>query len=172
MQAQQMERPIESYYTGSARNAKNARERDRRDKVKQKKRWEGIKNTHTKKRKYVLCEHGYMKHAFCLECTPSNVCACGSKIHRNYCCEKGTWSNFGRNKEPKKSAAAAEPEPAPAPVAPAQMSQKAYVLANNAEPAPRPEPAKTMRKVMFGEVEMMVENGATMTIAGVPITFN
>jgi len=29
-----------------------------------------------------------------------------------------------------------------------------------------------MRKVMFGEVEMMVENGATVTIAGVPITFN
>ena len=34
-----------------------------------------------------------------------------------------------------------------------------------------PEPAKKMRKVMVGAVEVMVEDGATLTIAGVPISF-
>ena len=126
-----MEKPIESYYTPEVRNA---RERESRRK---------------KKRKIVLCPHGYTRRSACLKCTPSNACACGSKVHRIYCCERGHWNAFGRNsfggKEAQKSAPAA--------------------------PAPAPEPAKKMRKVTVGAVEMMVEDGATLTIAGVPITF-
>ena len=71
-----------------------------------------------------------------------------------YCCERlKSWNQFGRNKELKKAEA-----PAPAPTETAAAAE--------------PEPATKMQKVMVCGVEIMVENGATVTIAGVPITFN
>ena len=102
-----------------------------------------------------LCAHGYAKTSFCLDCTPSSACRCGSKKHKYYCCD-ARWNAFGRNKADKQ----------PAPVAAAEPPAAA------AEPPAAPEPAKKMRKVMVGTVEIMVEDGATMTIAGVPITFS
>ena len=77
-------------------------------------------------------------------------------MHRRYCCDRGRWNGFGR-KPPN-----------------AQNGQNTQN--ETAAPAPAetaaPAPAKKMRRVTVGAVEMMVEDGATLTIAGVPITFS
>ena len=95
-----------------------------------------------KREKGYLCPHGYIKPSYCLQCSPENICVCGSGSHRRYCCANQRWNKFGRNKQTQPAAA-----------------------------APAPEPAQKMRRVMVGAVEVMVEDGATLTIAGVPISF-
>ena len=136
-----MERPITSYYKAPIFSAKVKAARARQ----QRRERNNVLDVSR------LCPHGYRKYSFCLDCTPSSACPCGSKKHRKYCCENEQWNKFGRKQADEQPAAASEPAPAP---------------------APAPEPAKKMHKVMVGAVEMMVEHGATMTIAGVPITFH
>ena len=78
-------------------------------------------------------------------------------MHRRYCCKKGEWGLWNKPTQGNQSSVAhcfpAEP-------------------AKPAEPAAPAAPANKMRRVMVGPVEIMGEDGATVTIAGVPITFN
>ena len=100
------------------------------------------------------CVHGYSKRFFCLDCHPSNVCKCGSGKHRVFCCE----DSRKRKKYPN-----TEPQP----------SQPSQPTPSNPQPEAKPEstePAPKMRKVMIGSTEFQVENGVTLTIAGIPVT--
>ena len=120
--------------------------------------------------KFTMCKHKYAKPSYCLQCSPWNACACGSKRHKRFCCET-KWNEFGRKSKQQNSPASAT-STEPAEVA---KPAKFFEPAESAEPQPAVEPehaapTQKMRKVVIGNTELQVENGATLTIAGISVT--
>ena len=116
--------------------------------------------------KFTMCKHKYAKPSYCLQCSPWNACACGSKRHKRFCCEKNGWNQFGKTSQQQNSPAASATSTEPA---------KFFEPAKSAKPQPAVEPehaapAQKMRKVVIGNTELQVENGATLTIAGISVT--
>ena len=109
------------------------------------------------------CPHGYVHKTSCIECNPQHKCACGSGIHRSNCCEGLEAFKKRHAARMAKLQGKAQPPKPPPPAEGPKQTGKTY--------AKIVEPPQKMRKVVIANVEMLVEEGSTITIGGVPVKF-